>query len=94
MRIDENLINELVEIIYKKIEDKFSKNINNTNVEFCSEGIVTSVDSTANTATVSLAFVTTDTLPNLSGNNLQVGDKVRIFYNKRNMSDAYIGVKF
>lgn len=91
----DNLMDELVDIIYKKIEDKFSKAINQSNVEFCSEGIVKSFDSKTNTAIVSLSFGDTDSIQNLTGQTtLKVGDKVKIFYNNRSMSGAYIGVKF
>lgn len=94
MEISDTLINEFVDIIYSKIEERFIKNINRTNVEFCSEGVVKSVNSTSNTAVVTLGFGDTDSLQNLSGETLAVGNKVKVFYNNKSMGGAYIGVKF
>ena len=103
MKIDNTLIDELVDIIYQRIEEKFSKQLNSANVEFSYEGIVRNPINTQDgngnvTATtfadVELVFNTLTSLPNLSGSILSNGDKVKIFYNKSNMSGAYIGVKF
>ena len=94
---------ELVDIIYQRIEEKFSKQLNSANVEFSYEGIVRNPvqvkDSNDNitgttSADVELAFNTLSSLPNLSGSTLYDGNKVKIFYDKSNMSNAYIGVKF
>ena len=79
MNINENLINELVDIIYQKIEAKFNKNINQNNIEFYSEGIVKSVNNDAKTAVIQLSFCDTDELPNLTGDSLSIGDKVKVF---------------
>lgn len=101
--IDSSLIDELVDVIYQRIEEKFNKQLNAANVEFSYEGIVKNpiniTDSNGNvisttSADVELAFNTLTSLPNLSGSILIDGDKVKIFYNKSNMSNAYIGVKF
>lgn len=101
--IDSALLNELVDVIYQRIEEKFSKQLNQANVEFSYEGVVRNpvnvTDSNSNvvattSADVELAFNTLTSLSNLSGSILADGDKVKIFYNKSNMSGAYIGVKF
>ena len=103
MNIDNTLLNELVDIIYQRIEEKFSKQLNAANVEFSYEGIVRNPVNTddgngnvvaTTSADVELVFNTLTSLPNLSGSILADGDKVKIFYNKSNMSGAYIGVKF
>lgn len=103
MNIDNTLLNELVDVIYQRIEEKFSKQLNAANVEFSYEGVVrnpvNTTDSNGNitattSADVELAFNTLTSLPNLSGKILSDGNKVKIFYNKSNMSNAYIGVKF
>lgn len=103
MNIDSKLLDELVDIIYQRIEEKFSKQLNSANVEFSYEGIVRNpvqtTDSSGNvtgttSADVELAFNTLSSLPNLSGSTLYDGNKVKIFYDKSNMSNAYIGVKF
>lgn len=100
--INSALINELVDVLYQKIEEKFMKQLNLANVEFCNEGVVrnpvNTTDSNSNTVTTSadveLAFNTLTSLPNLTGCVLADGNRVKIFYNKTNMSGAYIGVKF
>lgn len=101
--INSSLLDELVDIIYQRIEEKFNKQLNSANVEFSYEGIVRNpvqtTDSSGNvigttSADVELAFNTLTSLPNLSGSILAEGNKVKIFYNKSNMSNAYIGVKF
>ena len=101
--IDSTLLDELVDVIYQRIEEKFSKQLNSANVEFSYEGVVRNPvqvkDSNDNitsttSADVELAFNTLTSLPNLSGSILADGNKVKIFYNKSNMSGAYIGVKF
>lgn len=102
MNINSTLLDELVDIIYQRVEEKFSKQLNLANVEFSYEGVVrnpvNTQDGNGNTITTSadveLAFNTLTALPNLSGNILSNGDKVKIFYNKSNMSGAYIGRKF
>lgn len=98
VNVDTALLNELVDVIYKRIEEKFSKQLNDANVEFTYDGIILSTvsDSDGNTthANVELPFCTLTELPNLCGCNLTVGDKVKIFYKKSNMSNAYIGAKF
>lgn len=101
--IDNSLLNELVDVIYQRIEEKFNKQLNSANVEFSYEGVARNPENISDgngnitatkSADVELAFKTLSSLPNLSGDILADGDKVKIFYNKSNMSSAYIGVKF
>lgn len=93
--LNNKLLDDLVDEIYKKIEAKFYKSLNTANVEFCSEGIVSKVSGDGHMASVALAFSgETDMLPNLTGETLAKGNKVKVFYNRTNMSGAYIGVKF
>lgn len=93
-QIDNSLLDELVEIIYQRIEEKFKKQLTNSNVEFSYDGIVRSIDSVNNTANIELGFGVVENLPNLTGDTISVNDKVRIFYNKSNLGTGYIGVKF
>ena len=96
--IDKSLLNELIEIIYQRIEEKFKKQLNNSNIEFSYDGIVRCGDSESvphgATTNVELAFGALRAVQNLSGVALSNNDKVRIFYNKNNVGKSYIGVKF
>lgn len=90
--VDERNLDNLIDLIYKRIYEKILKELNSLNIEFCAEGIVQTV--LGDNAEVSLSFGTTDSIQNLTGETLSVGDKVKVFYNNTNMSGAYIGVKF
>ena len=98
--IDGLLLNELVEIIYQRIEEKLKKQLNSSNIEFSYDGIVKNPvsDPNDNTVTLSadieLSFCTVRDVPNHTEKTLYDGDKVRIFYNKSNIGNSYIGVKF
>lgn len=103
MNIDSALLNELVDIIYQRVEEKFNKKLNSSNIEFSYEGIVKNPINTEDddgnvtattSADVELAINTLLSLPNLSGSILNEGDKVKVFYSKSNIGNAYIGVKF
>ncbi len=101
-------IDKLVDIIYNKIKERFEKELNDTNVEFYRDGIVTSVvnetvvnETDANnvvtktlTATVDVGFDSLENIQNKSGEILVIGSKVRVFYDRNTMKNAYIGVKF
>lgn len=95
-QIDETYLDELVEVLYKKIEEKFNKKLNESSVEFTSDGIVVASSEVAHGSTtqVQLAFVTTHLIPNLTGQPIKNGQKVRVFYSKNNLSDAYIGTVY
>lgn len=92
--IKEELLNQLVEVIYKRIEERIISQIYKANVELNAEGIVKEISSNNKSAIIETAFARTDHIPNLTGDTLTVNNKVKIFYNRRDMSDAYIGVKY
>lgn len=96
-------VDKLVDIIYEKIKERFEKELNDTNVEFSRDGIVTSVANEKNednvviktlTATVDVGFGILENIQNKSGEILSNGNKVRVFYDRNTMKNAYIGVKF
>lgn len=100
MDIDNNVLDEFIDVIYKRIEQKFAKQLNIANVEYAFTGIVTTIDTNNNTAIVDIGSSTTDYIPNLTGfavgteaTNLKIGDTVKVFSDKSNMVGAYIGVK-
>ena len=99
LKYSQEAIDELVQVIYEKIKEKFDKELNELNVEFSKSGIVVTrknnSDSTKTlSASVDLGFVILEDVSNSSGELLKKGDKVRVFYDKRTMKNAYIGVKF
>lgn len=91
---NEELMKQLVDAIFEKVNHQIEQKINNTNVEFSSMGIVTVVSESGTTAKVNLGYTTTDYIPNLSGSELVKGSVVKIFYDKTDMRNAYIGVRF
>lgn len=107
MKIDNNVLDELVDVIYTRIEQKFAKQLNTANVEYAYSGIVMEIDSTNDTAIVDIGDSITEFIPNKTGfavgkatddesaNNsiLKVGDTVKVFSDRKNMAGAYIGVK-
>lgn len=90
--ISNSLIDELVEIIYQKIEDKFKKMLNNSNTEFSYNAYVTSRNNSEKIATVKGQFGEL-TLPNSTGQDLSINDRVKVYSDKGNMVGAYIGTK-
>lgn len=90
--INNSLIDELVEIIYQKIEDKFKKMLNNSNTEFSYNAYVDSSDNSKKIATVIGQFGEL-TLPNSTGQDLSKNDRVKVYSDKGNMVGAYIGTK-
>ena len=99
LKYSQEAIDELVQVIYEKIKKKFDEELNEANVEFSKSGIVVTPknnnDGTKTlSASVDLGFVTLEDVSNSSGELLKKDDKVRVFYDKRTMKNAYIGVKF
>lgn len=98
MEINESVINELVDVIYERIEQKFAKQLNTSNVEFCKYGIIKEINTSNNTANVEINFSESGFIPNNTGltlgTSLVVGDKVKVFYDNNNMKNLYIGQKF
>ena len=91
--IDDAILDEFIDVIYTRIEQKFAKQLNKANVEYAFLGIVQSIDTTTNTAVVDIGTATTTSIPNNSGVELKVGDSVKVFSDRKNMVGAYIGVK-
>lgn len=99
MDIDSELIDLLVEEVYKRIEERIQKGINDSNVELSSYAVVTATNEDG-TANVSFGKYTKDddvdnsvtNVPNHSGETLAVGDKVKIFYENNNLKNIYVGV--
>lgn len=94
MEIDDTIMNDFINALYNLNKKTISTELNKTNVEFYAEGIVKSVNDINDKATVTTAFDDIENVPNLSGIKLSQGQKVKLFYNNRNMSGCYIGAAF
>ena len=96
IEIDEDLMKELASAILGLSDRRTNKAMNTANTEFYSDGLVTEINATTSptSAKVSLSFTETDFIPNLTGKGLEEGNKVRVFYNTKSFTDAYIGVNF
>lgn len=96
--IDKEVLDGFVNAIVKRIKDEIAEELNLANIEFCATGIVAHNNGIPNGQNGSVKFAFDDTpindIPNLTGVDLKYHDKVKVFYNKRNMEGAYIGVKF
>lgn len=90
-KLAENVARKILEVMKKTA----NKTINTSNVELYHNGIIT-VAPTDETiyATVSLSFGSTIRVPNRSGETLAVGDRVKVYSDKQNLADAYIGTKY
>ncbi len=97
--IDNAVLDALIDEIFKKIEQKFAKQLNIANVEYAFKGIVTEINADKNTAVVDIGSSTTTYIPNRTGEEigveggLNIGDSVKVFSDRSNMVGAYIGVK-
>lgn len=87
-------IDKLVDIIYEKIKERFEKDLNEANVEFSRDGIITAVSDDGSLACVDVGFNILENIPNRSGGDLAEKDKVRVYYDRNTMKNAYIGFKF
>lgn len=98
-KIDNAVLDELIDEIYKRIEQKFAKQLNTANVEYAYNGVVKAItpeDATEPdqiTAIVDIGFSTTDYIPNRSREMIKVNDTVKVYSDRSNMVGAYIGVK-
>ncbi len=90
-KIDNAVLDELIDVIYQRIEQKFAKQLNTSNVEYAYSGIVLGVDD-AGLVNVDIGLSTTGYIPNRSGETLKKGDTVKVFTDRTNMVGAYIGV--
>ena len=93
MIVDVNLMNGLVDSILKIQKKNISNELNNTNIEFYREGFVKTINQDG-TVNVQLANILLENLQNLSGMSLNINQKVKVFYNNKNMSGCYIGTAF
>lgn len=91
--IDKNLADAVVTKILDAMKKTANKTINTSNVEVYHNGIVTDA-SDKNNIVVSLSFGSSITVPNLSGQTLEADDRVKIYSDKQNLADAYIGLKY
>ena len=95
INIDKNLADNVANKILNIIKKTTAKTINSSNVEMFYNGIITVAPTDDdNKATVLLSFGVTVTAPNLSGSPLSVGDKVKVYSDKQNLANAYIGLKY
>lgn len=89
----------------KIIEKKVYEIIDKLGIESSDYGVVNSldnysVDGSGKTTSVSHASITllsgeiVDNLSNTSGEILKVGDKVKIFGSRKNISNRYIGMRY
>ena len=97
--------NELLKLIEKIVEKKVNNIFDNLGVEASTYGEITSLDTTTtdesgNTTKVERASVKlpdgsfVHNLFNASGENLKLGDKVKVYGSRQNMSNRYIGIKY
>ena len=62
-------------------------------LELYYDGIVTKIDANNTFASVNFSEFTMDNLPNKTGEELSVGNAVRVYSTSKTMNGAYIGVK-
>lgn len=91
--IDKSLADAVASKILDAMKRTANKTINSSNVEVYHNGIVTDASDKSNIV-VSLSFGGTITVPNLSGKTLAVGNSVRVYSEKQNLANAYIGLKY
>ena len=103
--MDELQYEQLTSLIEKLVEKKVYEILNNLGVETTSFGKIVSLDKTrsddeGNIVEVVRASVelpdgeVVSNLLNASTENLTVGDNVKIFGSRTNMSNRYIGIKY
>lgn len=96
---------QLMSLLEKLVEKKVYEMLNNLGIESVSSGKVVSLDKTRADADGNVTEVTrasielpdgtiVSNLNNASGETLSVGDKVKIYGSRTNMSNRYIGIKY
>ena len=93
---DKNLIQQFISELYKYANKNYDRNFSKSNIERFRFGIVQSANNDKKTAVVEFTCYsenTVENLKNLSGEDLSVGDTVKVFYDNNNMKNAYIGLK-
>ena len=92
--VDSELMDELVSSIITLCSKKFDSDINTSNVEFYQEGLISNINSDG-TYDVQLSFGKLTSIPNYSGTDIaSKNTKVKVYYNKRDMTNCYIGTVF
>ena len=91
-KIDKNLLESVAALLSDKIKKQSELVLNNSNTEKYYNGVVVTVNSKTE-VDVKLSFGMI-TVPNLSGEDLNKDDRVKVYSDKQNLSDAYIGVKY
>ena len=91
--IDKSLADAVASKILDAMKRTANKTINSSNVEVYHNGIVTDASDKSNIV-VSLSFGGTVEAPNLSGETLTEGNSVRVYSEKQNLANAYIGLKY
>lgn len=91
--IDKSLADSVASKILDAMKRTANKTINSSNVEVYHNGIVTDASDNSNIV-VSLSFGGTVEVPNLSGKTLTEGNSVRVYSEKQNLANAYIGLKY
>ena len=93
--IDKSLVDDIANKILDLMKKTASKTINTANVEVYHNGIVKSDTIEKNTSgEVDLSIGVSLTIPNLSRVSLTKGDRVKVYSDKQNLADAYIGLKY
>ena len=93
--IDKTLADTVALKILDVIKKTTSKTINSSNVEVYHNGVVSALPDENNTNyKVTLSFGTTIDVPNLSQQTIKVNDRVKVYSDKQNLADAYIGLKY
>ena len=96
---DKKTVEDFIAMIREIVRDTIKQM--STNTESFYNGIVTSVDSEKNTATVDIGDMVIENIPNKTGETLYITNKeagtqasfVRVYTTSPSMTDAYIGVK-
>ena len=97
LNYDEGLLEQIVAELRKQADEIANKNIQAANMERFKFGIVKSADNTSKTALVKFSNYSgefSDTFPNMCGEDLTVGDTVKVFYDNDNMKNAYIKIRY
>lgn len=89
--INEETMARFVNALTKLQDNNFNKLMKNTNVERCSKGKVTAINSTDGSCTVEFSFGTKSGIYNKSGTTCSVNKFVKVYYDRDDMVGAYIG---
>lgn len=91
--IDKSLADSVASKILEAMKRTANKTINTSNVEVYHNGVVTDA-SDNNNIVVTLSFGGIVKVPNLSGQTLAKNSRVRVYSEKQNLANAYIGLKY